>query len=201
MGMWNSYAIEDEEKISDGEAGNVLRRAFRMLRPYRGDVIRCALVLLAWTTAVIAGPYCVKYGIDQGLRGESGAALNRAAVGYAAAAIAVLLLSRTQILLVNRIGERFLRDMRERVFNHLMKMSLGFYDKQQTGKLVARMTSDIDSLQELVQQGLIAFVTSALVARVHDHRVADHLAGPGVAVPRCAAGRRRCEHPIPTLVQ
>ena len=99
----------------------------------------------------------------------------------------MLVLSRAQILLVNRIGERFLRDMRERVFDHLMQMSLGFYDTQQTGKLVARMTSDIDSLQELVQQGLIAFVTSGLLLVVHHRGAAHHLAAARAAVPR-----RRC---------
>ncbi|MEY2468773.1 MAG: hypothetical protein QOF21_1471 [Actinomycetota bacterium] len=161
--MWNSYAVEEEDKLGKGETGNLLRRAFRMLRPYRGQVVLCVIVLILWTLATVAGPFAIRYGVDQGLTNQSGAALNRAAIGFAISAVAVLILSRAQILLVNRIGESFLRDMRERVFDHLMRMSLGFYDTQQTGKLVARMTSDIDSLQELVQQGLIAFVTSGLL--------------------------------------
>ena len=165
--MWNSYAVEDEDKLERGETGNLLRRAFRMLRPYRGAVALCITVLILWTAATIAGPLAIRYGIDHGLptakhRGNA-PALNRAAIGFAISAVSVLILSRAQILLVNRVGESFLRDMRQRVFDHLMRMSLGFYDTQQTGKLVARMTSDIDSLQELVQQGLIAFVTSGLL--------------------------------------
>ena len=163
MGMWNSYAVEDEDKLEKGEAGNLLRRAFRMLRPYRRDVLKCVGVLILWTVATVSGPAAIRYGVDHGIRAGDAAALNRAAVLFAISAGAVFVLSRLQILLINSIGERFLRDMRERVFDHLMKMSLGFYDNQQTGKLVARMTSDIDSLQELVQQGLIAFVTSGLL--------------------------------------
>ncbi len=164
MGWWSSdFAIEEDDKLKKGEAGHVLRRAIRMLRPYRRDVIRCIVVLLLWTAAMAAGPLAIRYGVDQGLRERDVGAVNLAAAGYAIAALSVLWLSGTQIRLVNSIGERFLRDMRERVFDHLMKMSLGFYDKQQTGKLVARMTSDIDSLQELVQMGLIAFVTSGLL--------------------------------------
>jgi ATP-binding cassette subfamily B protein len=163
MGMWNSYAIEEDEKLVRGEAGNLMRRALRMLRPYRRDVILCVVVLILWTLSTIAGPAAIRYGVDHGIRGKDASALDHAAIAFAIASIAVFVLSRQQILLVNKIGERFLRDMRERVFDHLMKMSLGFYDSQQTGKLVARMTSDIDSLQELVQQGLIAFVTSGLL--------------------------------------
>lgn len=161
--MWSSHAVEEEDRLKKGETGNLLKRAFRMLKPYRRQVVLCVVVLVAWTFATLAGPLFIRYGVDQGLRQKDGGALNRAAIGFAISATAVFVLSRAQILLVNRIGESFLRDMRERVFDHLMQMSLGFYDTQQTGKLVARMTSDIDSLQELVQQGLIAFVTSGLL--------------------------------------
>jgi ATP-binding cassette subfamily B protein len=165
MGMWNNHAIDEADKLREGEAGKVIRRAVRLLKPYRRDVIICGIVLLAWTASTLGGPLAIRYGVDHGLRAGkfNGDAIDKAAIMYAIAAIGVLFFSRTQILLVNRIGERFLRDMRERVFDHLMKMSLGFYDTQQTGKLVARMTSDIDSLQELVQQGLIVFVTSGLL--------------------------------------
>ena len=162
-GMWSSHAVEEEDKLKEGEAGKLVRRAFKMLRPYRRDVVMCVFVLIAWTVATVAGPTVIGYGVDHGLVKHDSAALMRAAIAFAIVSIAVFVLSRTQILLVNRIGERFLRDMRERVFDHLMQMSLGFFDTQQTGKLVARMTSDIDSLQELVQQGLIAFVTSGLL--------------------------------------
>ena len=163
MGMWNSYAIDEEDKLHKGEAGHLMRRAVRMLRPYRRDVVLCGFVLVLWTGATVAGPAAIRYGVDHGLVKRNVDAINKAAIAFAFFSIAVAVLSRAQILLVNRIGERFLRDMRERVFDHLMKMSLGFYDSQQTGKLVARMTSDIDSLQELVQQGLIVFITSGLL--------------------------------------
>ena len=56
------------------------------------------------------------------------------------------------------------------MFAHIRRMSMAFFDREQTGRLVARMTSDIDSLQELVQMGLVAFVTNALLLLVHgDH--------------------------------
>ena len=47
--MWNSYAIDEEDKLERGETGHLMRRAVRMLRPYRGQVIACITVLLLWT--------------------------------------------------------------------------------------------------------------------------------------------------------
>ena len=67
------------------------------------------------------------------------------------------------ILAVARIGEGFLRELRERVFAHLMKQSIEFYDRNRTGVLVSRMTADIESLQELVSQGLSMFIVNMLV--------------------------------------
>ena len=78
-------------------------------------------------------------------------------------AIGAWVLSRAQIIIVTRVGERFLRDIRKRAFDHLLGMSLGFFDSEQTGRLVSRMTSDVDTMEDLVQQGLVVFVTNGLI--------------------------------------
>ena len=61
------------------------------------------------------------------------------------------------------VGEGFLRDLRVRVFDHLLRLSMPFYDREKAGVLVSRMTSDVDSLQELVQMGLLQFVRASLL--------------------------------------
>lgn len=160
---WGDTAIDDEDKIGTEEARRVLRRAFRMLRPYRRDLLLGLLVMVGGVLVLLSGPAFVRYGIDRGLRGGDATALNRAAVGFLVAAFASLGLMRAQIMVLTRVGEKFLRDLRVRVFDHIQSMSLAFFDKEQAGKLVARMTSDIDALQELVQQGLVMFITSALL--------------------------------------
>ena len=73
--------------------------------------------------------------------------------------------ARVQIMVVGRIGEGFLRDLRMRVFDHLQSLSLAFYDREKAGVLVSRMTSDVDSMAELVQFGLLQFVIERLAAR------------------------------------
>lgn len=163
MAWMRGAAVAEEDKLTRDEARHVMRRAFSMLRPYRWEVISAVAVMIGSTAAVLAGPALVRYGIDHGLRKRDAGAVNSAAIGYLLVAIAALVFARLQILLVTRLGEKFLRDLRIRVFGHIQGMSMAFFDKEQTGKLVARMTSDIDSLQELVQQGLVQFVTNALL--------------------------------------
>ena len=160
---WNDTVVEDDDRIGADEAKRVIRRASKLMRPYRRDLIVGGIVMVAIVGCMLAGPAFVRYGIDRGLLRGDGGAVNRASAGYLVVALATLLLGRTQIMLLARVGESFLRDLRIRVFSHIQSMSMAFFDREQTGKLVARMTSDIDSLQELVQYGLVQFVVSGLL--------------------------------------
>ena len=65
--------------------------------------------------------------------------------------------------MVGRTGERFLRSLRSQVFRHITSLSLDFFDREKTGRLVSRMTSDIDALQELISTGLVMFVQNFLI--------------------------------------
>ena len=163
MAWMRGAAVAEEDKLTRDEARHVIRRATRMLRPYKWEALAAVAVMLLSTAAVLAGPALVRYGIDHGLGPRDAGALNAAAMAYVFVAVAALFLTRGQVLLVTRLGEKFLRDLRVRVFDHIQSMSMAFFDKEQTGRLVARMTSDIDSLQELVQQGLVMFVTNSLL--------------------------------------
>ena len=164
-GPWSGHAVSEDDKLDRREATQVLRRALRLLRPYRREVIVASMVMVGFVAATVSGPALIRYGVDNGLRpGHTDVgALNTAAICYVGVAIAALVFARIQILLVTRVGEKFLRDLRNRVFRHILGMSMAFFDKEQTGRLVARMTSDIDSLQELIQMGLVAFATNILL--------------------------------------
>ncbi|TML43792.1 MAG: ABC transporter ATP-binding protein [Actinobacteria bacterium] len=164
MGWWRDVALDEEDRLSREEAGKVVRRSFRMLRPYRALVVTALSVMVLFTLATLAGPRLIGYGIDHGLgKHRSPGTLNRVALAYLGVAIAALVLGRAQIVLVSRVGEQFLRDLRVRVFRHIQSMSMAFFDREQTGRLVARMTSDIDALQDLIQMGLVQFVTNGLL--------------------------------------
>jgi ATP-binding cassette, subfamily B, bacterial len=152
-----------EETLSRTEAERVLRRLAGMLTPYRGRIALIIVVIAAQVGALLAGPALVGYGIDEGLRKGDAGALNLAAGLYLVLAFAGLFLGRAAILMVARVGESFLRSLRKRLFDHLMSLSLDYFEREKTGRIVARMTSDIDSLQELISQGLVLFVQSIIL--------------------------------------
>ena len=113
---------------------------------------------MAQAGALLAGPALVAYGIDHGIEAHNSGALNLAVLVYLGMAVAGLVLGRLAIILVARIGESFLRTMRNGLFGHLMSLSLDYFETEKTGRIVARMTSDIDAMQELISTGLVLFV-------------------------------------------
>lgn len=152
-----------EEELSRAEASKLMGRLWRMLRPYRSQVFLAGGLLVAQTACLLAGPALVRYGVDNGVIAGDAHRLNVAAVTFLVVAILGAVLARSVIRVVGRTGESFLRDLRLRVFRHLSRLGLDFYEREKTGKLVSRMTSDVDVLQELVQMGLVMLVQNVLI--------------------------------------
>lgn len=156
-------AVDEDAKLDRAQATRVLRRAARMLRPYRRDVVGAGALVTISTLCVLAGPFLLKVGIDRGISPGRLGVLNAAVAAYVVVAIVAYVASRKQVVMISRAGEGFLRDLRTRVFAHLLDLSMPFYDREKAGVVVSRMTSDVDSLQELVQQGLLQLLASLLL--------------------------------------
>jgi ATP-binding cassette subfamily B protein len=164
--MWMQGGVSDEDRLDRREAGRVLRRTARMLRPQGRRVAAALGMVVLWTGTVLAGPYLVKFGIDRGITERDAGNVDLAVAGYVVVAILAYVTYRIQIRLISLVGEDFLRSLRIRVFEHLQRLSMPFYDRSKAGVLVSRMTSDVDSLSELVQMGLTMFVSNALLLGV-----------------------------------
>ena len=163
MGWMQGRGVEAEDQLDTKAARQVMRRAWRMGRAYHGKVRLAAVVMVLSTFAQLTGPALLRYGIDHGVVHREPGALDRAALAYLVIAVLGFGLARAQILLITRVGEGFLRDLRLRAFAHIEQMSMGFFDTEQTGRLVSRMTADIDVMSELIQYGLIPLMVSTLL--------------------------------------
>ncbi|HKA84829.1 MAG TPA: ABC transporter ATP-binding protein [Acidimicrobiales bacterium] len=161
--MWMASGVSDEDKLDRVATRRVLRRTAQLLRPQSRRVAAALAMVVLWTGTVLAGPYLVRYGIDHGINEGNAGALNVAVAGYVVVAILAYITNRIQITLISRVGEDFLRRLRIRVFDHLQRLSMPFYDRSKAGVLVSRMTSDVDALAELIQLGLAMFVSNALL--------------------------------------
>lgn len=154
------------ERLDRPAARRVVRRTAGMLGPQRRRVAAAVAMAAVWTGTVLAGPYLVRYGIDHGIATGDAGALDAAVAAYVVVAGLSYVTYRVQITLISQVGEEFLRRLRLRVFDQLQRLSMPFHDRSRAGVLVSRMTSDIDSLSELVQSGLTMFVSNALLLAV-----------------------------------
>jgi ABC-type multidrug transport system fused ATPase/permease subunit len=107
-------------------------------------------------------PYLVKIAIDQGVVPQRLDVLNRVAVAFLGLVGVQFLASRVETLAVARAGQRVLFAIRNQLFRHLQRLSLDFYERERTGRLVARMTADIEAMGDLVTDGLVTLVTALI---------------------------------------
>jgi ATP-binding cassette, subfamily B, bacterial len=161
--MWMAGGVDEDEQLDRGAAVHVLQRTYGFLRPYRRRLVVAGLFAVLYTASTLAGPFLVKIGIDRGIKPEDADVVKQVVVAYVVVAVVAYVVYRRQVLAIARIGEDFLRALRIRVFDHLQRLSMPFYDREKAGVVVSRMTSDIDSLSELVQMGLLMFVQNGLL--------------------------------------
>jgi ATP-binding cassette subfamily B protein len=161
--MWGMNAVDEDDRLDTGEAKQVIRRAARMAAPFKRTVLAAIGFSAITTLGLLLGPVIVKYAIDSGISQLDRDVVRNAVIMYAVVVSAAYLASRQQYVFINRAGEGFLRLLRIRVFGHMQKQSLAFFDRNKSGVLVARMTADIESMAELVQWGLLQFVGAGLL--------------------------------------
>jgi ATP-binding cassette subfamily B protein len=133
-----------------------------LLRPHRGRIAVAAAAVLTGTGATLLMPYAVKIAIDRGVTPGDLGVLRAAVAAYVALALVELVAGRAETRLVAAIGEQALYDIRLRLFRHLQTLSLDFYERERTGRIVARMTNDIEAMATLVTNGLVTLVTSVI---------------------------------------
>ncbi|WP_367131249.1 MULTISPECIES: ABC transporter ATP-binding protein [Streptomyces] len=128
-----------------------------LLAPARGRLRLSALVLLLQQAAVQAGPLLVAVAIDRGVpavrRGDYGP-LIAVGVAYVVSALAAGLLQYAFIRLSARIGQNVLLDLRGRIFRHAQSLSIDFHERYTSGRLISRATTDVESIRELINDGL-----------------------------------------------
>ncbi len=166
---WRGVAGEEVDEFSPNVAGLLRKRSRKLLAtlaaPYRWDLALAALLIVIRSAAYLSIPYLVGLAVDVGVRpgrpgdltalGEAGAALIGALAVNAAANYLFLRLS-------GRIGQEALLDLRRMLFAHVQELSLSFYERYNSGRIISRLTSDIDALNELLATGLTSVVTSLI---------------------------------------
>ena len=143
-------------------AGRVVLRAMRLGRHLALPAMGALVATMVATSARLLGPLVIRSGIDDGINAGDRGAVSMAAISFMVLLVLQYFFQRVAQFGVASVGERFLRVLRERLFRHLVSLDMAFYGRSKTGVLVARMTHDIESIQEFVEEGATTLVISLL---------------------------------------
>jgi ABC-type multidrug transport system fused ATPase/permease subunit len=135
----------------------------RLAAPYKLRTSLAVASLLAATLTALAPPYLAKLAVDQGIKGGDFGYLVTIVVLFVLAGGASLLATAAQTYFTGWTGERILADLRNRLFRHLQRLSLGFYERNRAGVVVSRLTNDVDALDQLVTDGVTTLVQNTLI--------------------------------------
>jgi ATP-binding cassette subfamily B protein len=166
---WRGVAAEHVEEISPGLSA-VLRRRTRvlvasLLRPHRRSVLVATAAVVVSNAATMAIPYLVGVGIDRGIpavrRGDP-LVLGVIVAAMIGCAIAQAVLYRAFLVVAGRVGQDVLLDLRQRVFRHFQRLSLAFHERYTSGRMISRLTSDLDAINALLDTGLDTLASAVL---------------------------------------
>jgi ABC-type multidrug transport system fused ATPase/permease subunit len=139
-----------------------LRHLASLLRPYRGRVLLMLVSLWIATGAALVPPYLAGVAIDNGIRDGDTGTLMLILITFLAAAFVNWMATYAETYLINWVGQRALQDLRLELFEHLQRLSIGFYSRRKTGVLISRITNDVQALDQLVTEGLSTLVSASL---------------------------------------
>ena len=169
MKVWQAGSHLTEQRaatVEDWSWAQTRRRLgilVRLAGPYPGRTLLAVVTLVAYTLVALLPPYLAKVAVDDGVLAGDLATLTAVVVAFVASGFAAFALSGGQTYFTGWVGERALADLRIRLFRHLQRLSLGFFERNRTGAIVSRITNDIEALDQLLTDGLSSLVQNGLV--------------------------------------
>ena len=145
----------EEEVLQKGYDGTLMRRLLTYVRPYKLQVAVAVLLLVAASGLAAVGPWLTQRAIDEAIPNGDRSLLGLLTLAYLGAAIGAFLLQYAQGLLTTWLGQSVMYDLRREIFEKLQQLELEFYDRTPVGRLMTRITSDVETLNELLSSGLV----------------------------------------------
>ena len=168
-------SFDEDEILGKAYDARLMRRLLGYLRPYRGLVIIALLIILGISVTEAGPPVLAKFIVDNAIApavnrqiGVDEGLARLAPLGFAYIAVLVLssVLRYAQTMLASYVGQKAMYDLRVQLFAHLQGLSLTFFDRNPVGRLMTRITNDIDALTDMVTQGVVAIFGDIVVIGV-----------------------------------
>ena len=146
----------DEDSLGKVYDSRLARRLFAYVRPYRWLVAAAVALLLVESLAQLVGPLLTRHVIDVAVPARDGGLVARDAALFGGALVLQFAAAYGGVLLTSLLGQRVMRDLRREVFAHLQRLPIAYFDRTPVGRLVTRVTSDVEALNELFTAGVVA---------------------------------------------
>ncbi len=151
-------SYHEEEALGKAYDARLMRRLLKYLRPYRWLVGAAVFLLLVSTLFQVSLAFLVQIGIDDYIKAADKAGLAHIALVYLGAILLSFGASYGQMYLTIWLGQKVQHDIRLEIFRHLQRLHLGFFDKNPVGRLVTRVTNDVNVLDEMFSSGVVTVI-------------------------------------------
>jgi ATP-binding cassette subfamily B multidrug efflux pump len=149
--------IASDEPLAGGDP-EMGRRLLRYARPYLPAILAAILLLLVEAGLALVGPLVTRRALDVALPARDGGMLVTLGAIYGGALVLSFFGEYVQTVLTTWVGQRVMSDLRREVFRHFQRLGIPFFDRQPVGRLVTRVTSDVETLNELFSSGVVTVV-------------------------------------------
>ena len=146
---------EELETGAPGYDARILRRLLGYLRPYRGHTLAAVLLLLTQSGLALIGPRLTEHALDVAIPHADRGLLTLLAGLYLGTLLAEFVVEYGGTLLTTLVGQRVMYDLRMEIFAQLQRLSIAFFDRNPVGRLMTRVTSDVETLNELFSSGVV----------------------------------------------
>ncbi|MBF6614669.1 MAG: ABC transporter ATP-binding protein [Chloroflexi bacterium] len=153
--MAGSIAVQEDEILGKAYDARLMQRILVYLRPYKGRVAIALVIIFATAAFELASPYLVKMAIDNAIVPGKLEALLPIAAAYVGVLLAAFVLRYAQNYIMQLIGQDVMYDIRYQIFAHLQRQSLKYFDHNPVGRLISRLTNDVDALNEFIGSGVV----------------------------------------------
>ncbi|HET8712502.1 MAG TPA: ABC transporter ATP-binding protein [Gemmatimonadales bacterium] len=148
--------MTDDEVLGKAYDARLMRRLVGYLRPYRLAATLALGAIVFASVLQLAQPYLMKIAIDRYIATGDLAGVNLIALAYLAILITAFALDYAQTWLLQMTGQRIMLDLRRQIYTHLQRLDVRFYDRNPVGRLMTRVTTDVDVLNDLFTSGLVS---------------------------------------------
>jgi ATP-binding cassette, subfamily B, multidrug efflux pump len=150
-----AIAQQEEEPLEKAYDRRLMGRLISYLGPYRARVVLAVFLLFAGSFVELAGPYLTKVALDRALPNHDLRLLALLVAVYFGSLVLAFAFEYGQVLLTTWLGQRIMYDLRVEVFAHLQRLSLRYFDRHPVGRLMTRVTNDVEALNEAFSSGIV----------------------------------------------